>query len=99
VDIARATGGFVFGVSARSNGIPFLPYGEFLYDYDDRTRERIKFYTQALNIQVNGFYALRLESPVVPDKVRRVSVEIVNESGSPRKDVAFTHSSVLPQQP
>ena len=58
--LARDTGGFVFGVSGHpsAGGASFLPSGNFEYDEDEQTRERIRLYRQALNIQVNGFYTL-----------------------------------------
>jgi hypothetical protein len=99
MDIVRGTGGFVFGVPGRVSGVQFQPSFEYVYDYDERTREKIKVYTQALNIQVNGFYTLRLESPIALDRVRKVSLDIVDGTGKPRKDVAFTYSSALPPQP
>jgi hypothetical protein len=98
IDIARATGGFVFGVAGRAAGASFLPSWDFEYEYDARTREKIELYTQALNVQVNGFYTLRLETPVRPSKLRKVSLEIVDRRGQPRKDVAFTYSTLLPPQ-
>ncbi len=99
MELARATGGFVFGVAGRSAGASFLPSWDFEYDYDERTRERIRLYTEALNIQVNGFYTLHLEAPLQPSKLRKVSLEIVDARGQPRKDVAFTYSTLLPPQP
>jgi Mg-chelatase subunit ChlD len=99
IEIARATGGFVFGVAGREAEASFLPSWNFEYDYDDRTRERIRLYTEALNIQVNGFYTLQLETPLQPSKLRKVLLEIVDARGQPRKDVAFTYSTLLPPQP
>ena len=93
-EIARASGGFVFGVSARSSGIDFLPSWD-AYEYNDNTRKIIKIYTQALNIQVNGFYTLRFDSPLPSRKARKVSLEVVDTTGRPRKDVAFTYSTIL----
>jgi len=93
-EIARASGGFVFGVSAQSSGIDFLPSWD-AYDYTDNTRKIIKLYTRALNIQVNGFYTLSFDSPVPPAKARKVSLNIVDATGKPRKDVAFTYSTML----
>jgi Mg-chelatase subunit ChlD len=98
MEIAHATGGFVFGVAGRAAEASFLPSWNFEYAYDDRTRERIRLYTQALNIQVNGFYTLQLEAPLQPSKLRKVSLEIVDGRGQPRKDAAFTYSTLLPPQ-
>lgn len=93
-EIARASGGFVFGVSGHSSGVDFLPSWD-AYDYSERTQQTIKLYTRALNIQVNGFYTLRFDSPVVAAKARKVSLDIVDATGKPRKDVAFTYSTLL----
>lgn len=99
--LARDTGGFVFGVSGHpsAGGESFLPSGNFEYDYDEHTRERIRLYRQALNIQANGFYTLHLDAPVQPGKAGKVSLDIVDGSGIARKDVAFTYSKLLPSQP
>jgi len=98
-EIARATGGFVFGVAGHNNGVDFLPSWSYAFDYNERTREKIKLYTQALNIQVNGFYTVHFDLPVASGKARTVSLEIVDGRGQPRKDVAFTYSTLLPPQP
>jgi Mg-chelatase subunit ChlD len=98
MELARATGGFVFGVAGRTAGASFFPSWDFEYDYNERTRERIRLYSQALSIQVNGFYTLQLETPLQPGKLRKVSLEIVDGRGQPRKDVAFTYSTLLPPQ-
>jgi len=76
-----------------------LPSGNFEYDYDEHTRERIRLYRQALNIQVNGFYTLHLDAPFQPGKTGRVSLDIVDGRGIARKDVAFTYSKLLSLQP
>jgi von Willebrand factor type A domain len=93
-ELARASGGFVFGVSAHPGGVDFLPSWDG-YDYTERTRQTIKLYTRALNIQVNGFYTLRFDSPVIAAKARKVSLDIVDAARKPRKDVAFTYSTML----
>jgi hypothetical protein len=46
---------------------------------------------------VNGFYTLHFDSPVAPAKARKVSLSIVDDIGKPRKDVAFTYSTLLRQ--
>jgi Mg-chelatase subunit ChlD len=94
-EIARATGGFVFGVSGDNRGVEFMPSWTYAFDYNEQTRQKIKLYTQALNIQVNGFYTLRFELPVAPEKARKVSLEIVNGVGKPRRDVAYTYSTTF----
>jgi Mg-chelatase subunit ChlD len=99
MQLARATGGFVFGVAGRAPGALSLPSWDFEYEDDEHTRERIRLYTRALNIQVNGFYTLQLDTSLQPSKLRKVSVEIVDSRGQPRKDVAFTYSTLLPPQP
>ena len=99
MELARATGGFVFGVAGRVPGVSFQSSRDFEYDDDEHTRKRIRLYTEALNIQVNGFYMLHLEIPLQPSKLPKVSLEIVDGRGQPRKDVALRYSTVLPPQP
>lgn len=93
IKLARDTGGFVFGVASRP-GAASTP----AYDYNEQTRENIRLCTQALNIQVNGFYTLQLVVPVQPGKGGKVSLEIVDGSGKVRKDVALTYPRALPAQ-
>jgi len=93
-EIARATGGFVFGVSGH-RVIEFLPTWSSAFDYNDRTRDLIKTYTQALNFQVNGFYRLQFDLPVTADKAKKISLEVVDRTGKPRNDVAYTYSTAL----
>jgi hypothetical protein len=95
IDLAHVSGGSVFGVPGHQRGTSFL-YD--WYDYGERTRETIRRYTQALNLQVNGFYTLHLEIPIQLKKRGKVSLEIVDPSGRRRKDVAVTYpTALLPQ--
>jgi hypothetical protein len=94
IDLARDSGGFVFGTSARQRGTGFASW-DVTYDFSERTREKIKTYTQALNIQVNGFYTLRVATPVQPGKVGKISLEIVDAAGKTRKDVGFTYTRAV----
>jgi hypothetical protein len=92
VEMASESGGFVFGISGRAalGGVSSLSSWDADYDYNDRTREKIRLYTSALNIQVNGFYTVQVAAPVQPGKAGRVSLEIVDAAGKPRKDVGYT---------
>lgn len=96
-EIARTTGGFVFGIPGHAGVVSFLPSWNSAYNYDEHARGIIKLYTQALNLQVNGFYTLRFNLPVAHGKARKVSLDVVDARGKPRKDVAFTYSTLLPQ--
>jgi hypothetical protein len=95
MEIARATGGFVFGISARHSGADFLPSWSFALDDNEHTLEKIKIYTRALNIQVSGFYILSLALPAPLGKARKVSLDLVDHYGRPKKELAFTYSSIL----
>ena len=97
-EIARATGGFVFGVSGHNNLVEFLPSWSFAFEYNERTRDTVKLYTQALNIQVNGFYTLSLDLKVPPGRSSKVLLEVVDGIGKPRSDVAWTYSTALVPQ-
>ena len=94
VELAGNTGGFVFGTPATS--VRGSVYGglNFLYDYNDRTRERIKLYTQVLNVQLNGFYTLQIAEPS-SHKRTRINLDIVDNEGKGRKDIAFTFPRVF----
>jgi hypothetical protein len=97
MDIASDSGGFVFGTSAHPLN-PGAAYSgaDVTYEYNDRTREKIKIYTQALNTQVHGFYTVQVAAPLQPGKSAKVSVEIVDAAGKTRKDVGYTFQRVIP---
>jgi hypothetical protein len=95
-EMARDSGGFVFGIPgggalAQLSGWVSQDY----YDYNERTREKIRLFTRALNIQVNGFYTVQVAAPVQRGKVGKISMEIVDSTGKPRKDVGFTYQRRL----
>ncbi len=87
LELAHETGGFVFGVAGERG----LDLFDFNYDAGEKTQDRIKRYTQALNVQVNGFYTLHLETPIRPSKLGKVSLEIVDSTGKASKEVAWTY--------
>jgi Mg-chelatase subunit ChlD len=93
--LTKATGGFVFGVRSNQPGLWANP-SEFAYDYDDRTKDRIKSYTRLLNVQVNGFYRLQYHVPLPQKKLNKISLEIVDSSGNTRKDLAWSYPELLP---
>jgi Mg-chelatase subunit ChlD len=93
-ELARDTGGFVFGTRGQELGAGY-PTWHVMYNYDDLTREKIRIYTQALNLQVNGFYTLQIAGPAW-EKDSKVKLEIVDKAGAIRKDVAFTYQRILP---
>lgn len=97
-EIARATGGFVFGVSGHNPSVEFLPSFTYAFDYNQQTRDTIKLYTRALNIQVNGFYSLRFDLPIAPEKAHKVTLEIMDKRGKQRNDLAYTYSTLLQPQ-
>ncbi|MGO8933814.1 MAG: VWA domain-containing protein [Terracidiphilus sp.] len=95
VELARDTGGFVFGLSGQRNS----PWTfDYRYDSSGKTEEGIKLQTRALNMQVNGFYTLKLDAPPRTSKSSKVSLEIVDGSGKVRKSLAWTYQRALPAQ-
>lgn len=96
MELARDTGGFVFGVSGRRSS-PWTPFG-FDYDYNENAQEGIKLQTRALNIQVNGFYTLQLDTHPSARKSSKVSLEIVDGNGKVRKNLEWTYRRALPTQ-
>lgn len=93
VELARDTGGFIFGVSSRYRG------ASPGYDYNEQTRERIRLSTRTLNIQVNGFYSLQVDAPPPGKRLSKVSLDIVDGAGKVRKDVSSLYQRGLPSQP
>jgi hypothetical protein len=99
VKLAGDSGGFVFGISGRGAlGVSFLPSWGAVYDYNDRTREKIKIYTQALNSQVHGFYTVQVAVSLPQGKAAKVALEIVDAAGNTRKDVGYTFQRELTAQ-
>jgi Mg-chelatase subunit ChlD len=92
IQLARETGGFVFGVIGKRG----LHIFDFNYDDGESTRDRIKLYTRALNIQVNGFYTLQWDTPAPGKKLSKISLEVVDSKGKVNKDIAWTYQRVLP---
>jgi Mg-chelatase subunit ChlD len=90
--LTHETGGFVFGVTGERR----LDSFEFNYDDGTATRDRIKQYTRALNIQVDGFYTVQLDTPSLTKTLNKVSLEIVDGNKKRRKDAAWTYQRILP---
>jgi hypothetical protein len=96
MDIARDSGGFVFGTSANPLNLGAAYSGaDVTYDYNDRTREKIKLFTQALNIQVSGFYTVQIAVPIQHGKAGKVSLEIIDSAGKTRKNVGYTFQRLI----
>lgn len=94
--LAINTGGFVFGARTES----FIPGGDrssldARYEYNELTKEKLKLYAQELNIQVNGFYTLRVPEPSSP-KDSKITLEVLDKLGNAKKDAAFTYCRELP---
>ena len=100
MELAGDSGGFVFGMSGKGapDGMSGWSSWDAHYDYNERTREKIKLSTQAFNIQVNGFYTVQVAPPMHRDKARKVSLEVVDGAGKPRKDVTFTYQRALVEE-
>ena len=97
VEMAAETGGFVFGVLGRPalGSASSLPGWDSNYDYNDRTRDKIKVYTHVLNTQIHGFYTVQVATSLQPGKSAKVSLEIVDAGGKSRKDVGYTFQQVI----
>jgi hypothetical protein len=97
VEMAGDSGGFVFGIPTRGavGGFSFLPSWDAEYEYNDRTRDKINVFTQALNMQVSGFYTVQIAVPVQHGKAGKVSLEIIDAAGKTRKDVSYTFQRVI----
>jgi hypothetical protein len=82
-------------VALALGSISSLPGWDLNYDYNDRTRDKIKTYTQVLNTQIQGFYTLQVGVPLQPGKSAKVSLEIVDAAEKTRKDVGYTFQKTL----
>ena len=94
VRTAHVTGGFIFGVRSGATGAP-SGINEYAFDFDDRTRTKIKLCTLALNIRINSFFTLEFDLPPLRKKVSKVSVEVVDTSGRARKDLSWSYPKEL----
>jgi hypothetical protein len=64
----------------------------WIYEYTEKTRDKIKTYTQALHDQVCGFYVVQF-SPAELREENKIKVEIVDPAGTARKDVQLLYPS------
>jgi hypothetical protein len=96
IQLAIDTGGFVFGTRGQKFDLGGgYSSADVTYDYNELVKEKIKLYTRELNIQVNGFYTLKLAEPS-SRKESKIVLQVVDKPGGVKKDVAFTYCRVLP---
>jgi|KBSSwiS6_1023812.scaffolds.fasta_scaffold02662_3 Mg-chelatase subunit ChlD len=93
-DLCRDSGGFVFALSTSNEVLNFSMMNGLHYRYDDSVRERIRSYTQGLNMQVNGFYVVEIATPIKSTH-GKIKLEIVDDAGRKRKDVVFSFQTWL----
>jgi len=92
MEMIEDSGGFAFGVTARAR---FGTSTEFNYVYDKGTPERIKVYTQQLNVQVRGFWTLDVVAPS-SSKQSKLTMQVVDHDGKARKELTLTYPRELP---
>jgi hypothetical protein len=91
-EMAKDSGGCAFYQQPITDfASPFDPG----YVYDHGSRERIKTFTQQLNVQVHGFWTLDLIAPPAK-KQEKMSLELAGREGKARKDVWLTYPRLLP---
>lgn len=93
-DLCRDSGGFVFSLSTSNEVLNLSMMNRLHYKYDDSVKERIRSYTQGLNMQVNGFYVLEIATPIESTH-KKIKLEIVDDAGRKRTDVAFSFQTWL----
>jgi len=98
IELVDDSGGFVFGIGGGQPlaNIPGLPSWDVPYGYNDRVRDQIKVYTQALNDQIKAFYVVQIDAAVQRGKKQRISLEIVDAKGKRRKDTSIASQRFLP---
>lgn len=92
-DMVADTGGLSFVISGRQ--VPGGTSWAVQYDYDQRSQESLDIFTQQLNNQVKDFWILEVTVPSVSKK-SKLKLEIVDQRGKARKDLAFTYPRFLP---
>lgn len=95
-ELTRNSGGFVFGVRGEPLNLGAVYSNDDLtYENGDRMKEGLRVFTQALNIQVNGFYTVHIAGEV-PRKEIKVRLEVVDSVGKARKDVVCIYPRLMP---
>jgi len=96
MEIARDSGGYIYGVPSRGEapGTRYAPIQRFTYDLDQKGSEAIKAITQSLCAQIGGFYSLQIIDPELK-KDGKLKMEVKANSGEPMKDVNSAYPSVL----
>lgn len=92
IEMIDDSGGFAFGVSSHPR---FETLTEFDYVDDKGNRERIKAYTQQLNVQVHGFWTLDVVAPF-SKKQSKLTIQVVDHDGKARRELTVTYPRELP---
>jgi von Willebrand factor type A domain len=87
------SGGTAFVISGRQ--VPGGASWNVHYDNDRHSEEQLKVFTQQINNQVKGFWILHLAFPSL-GKQSKVKLEILDQRGKARRDLAFSYPRVLP---
>jgi len=96
IEIARDSGGFVFGLSSRGEAPEnkFSPLKRFDYEFNEQMRDTIKDLTRLLCVQINGFYSLLIVEPNL-QKTGTLRLEVRDKSGKVAKGITFTCPSMI----
>jgi len=93
LEMVADSGGIAFVISGRQ--VPGGASWNVQYDYDQHSQEKLKLFTEQLNNQVKSFWILQLAVPS-QSKKSKVKLEIVDQRGKARNDLAFSYPRVLP---
>ena len=85
------SGGIAVSILGRQASSPPL---YFHYDYGQRSKEKLKILAQELGSQIEGFWILQV-SAAVQSKNSKVKLEIVDQKGKARKDLALSYARML----
>jgi hypothetical protein len=95
VSLVSESGGSWVGSTSHGNHLD--PRDTINYLFKDKCREKVRGWTEWLNLQVNGGWTLDFATPP-QDKKRDIKVEIISQEGKIRKDVRLTYPRLLPPQ-
>ncbi len=94
VQMVEDSGGYSFGIAGQHR--PLGASWDFDYVDDSGNRDKVKAYSRELNVQLQGFWTLRLGPPLL-DKQSKLTLGIAEGAGKARKDkdIVLTYPRLL----
>ncbi len=94
LQMVEESGGFAFGIAGQHR--PQGASWDFDYVYDKGNQDKVKAYSQELNVQVQGFWTLQLAAQP-SSRQSKLALDVVDASGKVKnKDLMLTYPRLLP---